>query len=128
VEVLLLDLERLGSATVFSRSSFFLALSIMLSFIFLRLFQREREREGRLLSMRFLNYFLLGILDDHFLSLKLQTAAFALPVLERLLYRPRRIPAIRVLILTPTRELAVQYVLHSIAFPVLILHGRVTSY
>lgn len=37
-----------------------------------------------------------------------KTAAFALPVLERLLYRPRRIPAIRVLILTPTRELAVQ--------------------
>lgn len=37
-----------------------------------------------------------------------KTAAFALPVLERLLYRPRRIPGIRVLILTPTRELAVQ--------------------
>eukprot|EP00250_Pteridium_aquilinum_P010415 c19370_g1_i2 orf=528-3065(-) len=37
-----------------------------------------------------------------------KTAAFALPLLERLLFRPRRIPAIRVLILTPTRELAVQ--------------------
>eukprot|EP00897_Mesotaenium_endlicherianum_P008915 jgi/Mesen1/8051/ME000043S07436 len=37
-----------------------------------------------------------------------KTAAFALPVLERLLYRPRRVPATRVLILTPTRELAVQ--------------------
>eukprot|EP01018_Ginkgo_biloba_P019412 Gb_16576 [translate_table: standard] len=37
-----------------------------------------------------------------------KTAAFGLPVLERLLFRPRRIPAIRVLILTPTRELAVQ--------------------
>lgn len=37
-----------------------------------------------------------------------KTAAFALPTLERLLYRPKRIPAIRVLILTPTRELAVQ--------------------
>uniref|UniRef100_A0A0D6QTT0 RNA helicase n=1 Tax=Araucaria cunninghamii TaxID=56994 RepID=A0A0D6QTT0_ARACU len=37
-----------------------------------------------------------------------KTAAFGLPVLERLLFRPRRISAIRVLILTPTRELAVQ--------------------
>lgn len=37
-----------------------------------------------------------------------KTAAFALPTLERLLFRPKRIPAIRVLILTPTRELAVQ--------------------
>ncbi|XP_065881941.1 DEAD-box ATP-dependent RNA helicase 28 [Euphorbia lathyris] len=37
-----------------------------------------------------------------------KTAAFALPCLERLLFRPKRVPAIRVLILTPTRELAVQ--------------------
>ncbi|XP_068639904.1 DEAD-box ATP-dependent RNA helicase 28 [Aristolochia californica] len=37
-----------------------------------------------------------------------KTAAFTLPVLERLLFRPKRIPAIRVLVLTPTRELAVQ--------------------
>lgn len=37
-----------------------------------------------------------------------KTAAFALPILERLLYRPRRVPATRVLVLTPTRELAVQ--------------------
>ncbi|KAJ8540900.1 hypothetical protein K7X08_001716 [Anisodus acutangulus] len=37
-----------------------------------------------------------------------KTAAFALPTLERLLYRPKNRPAIRVLILTPTRELAVQ--------------------
>ncbi|KAM3758699.1 hypothetical protein ACB098_01G064600 [Castanea mollissima] len=37
-----------------------------------------------------------------------KTAAFALPTLERLLFRPKRLPAIRVLILTPTRELAVQ--------------------
>ncbi|XP_030484041.2 DEAD-box ATP-dependent RNA helicase 28 [Cannabis sativa] len=37
-----------------------------------------------------------------------KTAAFALPTLERLLYRPKRMPAIRVLILTPTRELALQ--------------------
>ncbi|XP_057864908.2 DEAD-box ATP-dependent RNA helicase 28 isoform X1 [Cryptomeria japonica] len=37
-----------------------------------------------------------------------KTAAFGLPMLERLLFRPKRIPAIRVLILTPTRELAVQ--------------------
>ncbi|XP_057965643.1 DEAD-box ATP-dependent RNA helicase 28-like isoform X2 [Malania oleifera] len=38
----------------------------------------------------------------------IQTAAFTLPTLERLLFRPKRMPAIRVLILTPTRELAVQ--------------------
>eukprot|EP00252_Welwitschia_mirabilis_P008114 TRINITY_DN19832_c0_g1_i1.p1 TRINITY_DN19832_c0_g1~~TRINITY_DN19832_c0_g1_i1.p1 ORF type:complete len:769 (-),score=195.09 TRINITY_DN19832_c0_g1_i1:1104-3410(-) len=37
-----------------------------------------------------------------------KTAAFGLPVLERLLFRPKRFPATRVLILTPTRELAVQ--------------------
>ncbi|KAK4752438.1 hypothetical protein SAY87_021236 [Trapa incisa] len=37
-----------------------------------------------------------------------KTAAFALPALERLLFRPKRVKAIRVLILTPTRELAVQ--------------------
>lgn len=37
-----------------------------------------------------------------------KTAAFLLPVLERLLYRPRQSPATRVLIVTPTRELAVQ--------------------
>ncbi|KAH0455487.1 hypothetical protein IEQ34_015519 [Dendrobium chrysotoxum] len=37
-----------------------------------------------------------------------KTAAFALPVLERLLFRPKHIHAIRVLILTPARELAVQ--------------------
>ncbi|CAB78705.1 RNA helicase like protein [Arabidopsis thaliana] len=36
------------------------------------------------------------------------TAAFALPTLERLLFRPKRVFATRVLILTPTRELAVQ--------------------
>ncbi|KAL5557859.1 hypothetical protein UlMin_034070 [Ulmus minor] len=39
-----------------------------------------------------------------------KTAAFSLPTLERLLFRPKRIPAIRVLILTPTRELAAQIV------------------
>lgn len=37
-----------------------------------------------------------------------KTAAFTLPVLERLLFRPKRVLAIRVLVLTPTRELAHQ--------------------
>ena len=37
-----------------------------------------------------------------------KTAAFLLPIFERLLYRPRRIPTTRVTILVPTRELAVQ--------------------
>ena len=37
-----------------------------------------------------------------------KTAAFMIPILERLLYRPRKIPTSRVAILMPTRELAVQ--------------------
>jgi ATP-dependent RNA helicase DDX27 len=37
-----------------------------------------------------------------------KTAAFVLPFLERLLYRPREVSAIRVLVVTPTRELATQ--------------------
>lgn len=41
-------------------------------------------------------------------SLVGKTAAFMLPVLERLLYRPKQAPTTRVLVLTPTRELAVQ--------------------
>ena len=37
-----------------------------------------------------------------------KTAAFALPLLERLLYRNKRLAATYALVLTPTRELAVQ--------------------
>ncbi|KAL9116031.1 MAG: hypothetical protein Q9227_000399 [Pyrenula ochraceoflavens] len=37
-----------------------------------------------------------------------KTAAFIVPILERLLYRPRKVPTSRVAILMPTRELAVQ--------------------
>ena len=37
-----------------------------------------------------------------------KTAAFVLPILERLLFRPKDISIIRVLIITPTRELASQ--------------------
>lgn len=37
-----------------------------------------------------------------------KTAAFSLPILERLMYRNRRVAATRVLVLVPTRELAVQ--------------------
>jgi ATP-dependent RNA helicase DDX27 len=37
-----------------------------------------------------------------------KTAAFALPFLERLLFRPKDISTIRVLVITPTRELATQ--------------------
>ncbi|KAL8720458.1 MAG: hypothetical protein Q9225_002683 [Loekoesia sp. 1 TL-2023] len=37
-----------------------------------------------------------------------KTAAFIVPILERLLYRPKKIPTSRVAILMPTRELAVQ--------------------
>ena len=37
-----------------------------------------------------------------------KTAAFIIPILERLLYRPRKVPTSRVAVLMPTRELAVQ--------------------
>ncbi|MCJ1274590.1 nucleolar DEAD-box protein required for synthesis of 60S ribosomal subunit [Puttea exsequens] len=37
-----------------------------------------------------------------------KTAAFIVPILERLLYRPKKVPTTRVAILMPTRELAVQ--------------------
>ena len=37
-----------------------------------------------------------------------KTAAYLLPVLERLLFRPRRVAATRVLTVVPTRELAQQ--------------------
>ena len=37
-----------------------------------------------------------------------KTAAFIIPILERLLYRPKKIPTTRVVVLVPTRELAVQ--------------------
>eukprot|EP01098_Paradermamoeba_levis_P000644 TRINITY_DN1071_c0_g1_i1.p1 TRINITY_DN1071_c0_g1~~TRINITY_DN1071_c0_g1_i1.p1 ORF type:complete len:398 (+),score=165.69 TRINITY_DN1071_c0_g1_i1:79-1194(+) len=37
-----------------------------------------------------------------------KTAAFLLPILERLIHRPKRVEASRVLILIPTRELAAQ--------------------
>ena len=62
----------------------------------------------------------------------IQTAAFALPTLERLLFRPKRIPAIRVLILTPTRELAVQLVSSFLYFylhgPLFIFCKKTTEY
>ena len=37
-----------------------------------------------------------------------KTGAFIVPILERLLYRPKKIPTTRVVVLTPTRELAMQ--------------------
>ena len=37
-----------------------------------------------------------------------KTAAFIIPILERLMYRPKRTPTTRVAILAPTRELALQ--------------------
>ena len=36
-----------------------------------------------------------------------------LPILERLIYKPKQSPVTRVLVLTPTRELAVQ--IHSVS-------------
>ena len=40
-----------------------------------------------------------------------KTAAFMLPVMERLLYRPKAAAITRVLVLVPTRELGVQVML-----------------
>lgn len=37
-----------------------------------------------------------------------KTAAYMIPIIERLLYKPSKISAIRVVVLTPTRELAIQ--------------------
>jgi ATP-dependent RNA helicase DDX27 len=37
-----------------------------------------------------------------------KTGAFIIPILERLIYRPNKMPTTRVVILTPTRELAIQ--------------------
>ncbi|KJZ76493.1 ATP-dependent RNA helicase DRS1 [Hirsutella minnesotensis 3608] len=37
-----------------------------------------------------------------------KTGAFMIPILERLLYRPNKVPTTRVVVLTPTRELAIQ--------------------
>uniref|UniRef100_A0A4W3JRQ5 RNA helicase n=1 Tax=Callorhinchus milii TaxID=7868 RepID=A0A4W3JRQ5_CALMI len=42
-----------------------------------------------------------------------KTAAFMLPVLERLIYKPRQAPVTRVLVLVPTRELGIQ--VHAVA-------------
>ena len=42
-----------------------------------------------------------------------KTAAFMLPVLERLLYKPKETQVTRVLVLVPTRELGIQ--VHSVA-------------
>ncbi|NXA43058.1 DDX27 helicase, partial [Eudromia elegans] len=41
-----------------------------------------------------------------------KTAAFILPVLERLIYKPRQAPITRILVLVPTRELGIQ--VHSV--------------
>ena len=37
-----------------------------------------------------------------------KTGAFLIPILDRLVYRPNKLPTTRVVILTPTRELAIQ--------------------
>lgn len=64
--------------------------------------------ESKLSSFTSQLIFLSSQSVNAFLAFFTQTAAFALPTLERLLFRPKRVPAIRVLVLTPARELAVQ--------------------
>lgn len=49
---------------------------------------------------------------NFFACLPGKTAAFILPVLERLIYKPRQAPVSRVLVLVPTRELGIQ--VHSV--------------
>ncbi len=67
---------------------------------------RKKEYEG---------LFLLMSEDecDWFLCVSGKTAAFMLPVLERLIYKPRETQVTRVLVLVPTRELGIQ--VHSVA-------------
>ena len=45
-----------------------------------------------------------------------KTAAYVLPILERLLYKPKSVSVTRVLILVPTRELGIQVQLHFLSF------------
>ena len=40
-----------------------------------------------------------------------KTAAFMLPILERLLYKPKQKSVTRVVVLVPTRELAIQVII-----------------
>lgn len=58
-----------------------------------------------------------------------KTAAFMLPILERLLHRPKRVAATRALVLAPTRELAVQthkvrFYCYTIKWNCLLLHNH----
>jgi superfamily II DNA/RNA helicase len=52
-----------------------------------------------------------------------KTAAYALPALERLLHRSRTVAATYVLILAPTRELAVQVTFSFLAMSAMPLKG-----
>jgi len=52
-----------------------------------------------------------------------KTAAFMIPILERLLYRPRKVPTTRVAILMPTRELAAQCYNEQAKSPINLLRG-----
>ena len=45
-----------------------------------------------------------------------KTAAYMLPILERLLYKPRDDVVTRVLVVVPTRELGVQVLAHMCSF------------
>ena len=54
------------------------------------------------------SYLELHITHEHVCICTGKTAAFILPILERLLFRPVHTRMTRVLILLPTRELAIQ--------------------
>ena len=57
-----------------------------------------------------------------------KTAAFMLPVLERLMYRPKLSATTRVLVLVPTRELGVQVRLQQFTFMSLILSKSLSRF
>uniref|UniRef100_A0A8C4NGK9 RNA helicase n=1 Tax=Eptatretus burgeri TaxID=7764 RepID=A0A8C4NGK9_EPTBU len=63
-----------------------------------------------LLKIDFIIVFLSFLIS--FLLCTGKTAAFMMPVIERLVYKPRQVPVTRVLVLVPTRELGVQ--VHSV--------------
>ncbi|NXK65165.1 DDX27 helicase, partial [Sylvietta virens] len=58
------------------------------------------------------NYLFTIIGNPSYFFFSGKTAAFILPVLERLIYKPRQAPITRVLVLVPTRELGIQ--VHSV--------------
>ena len=75
-------------------------------FFFLGLWRVDFKLKATCFQCRFYKLHFLRIFSVPIHSGK--TAAYMLPILERLIYRPQQSAMTRVLILTPTRELAIQ--------------------